>query len=53
MTEKIMDLKNIETQRKDLLFRGAMGTTGSTSNISPFVDICCIVASSNPLLGQS
>jgi hypothetical protein len=30
-----MDLKNIETQRKDLLFRGAMGTTGSKSNISP------------------
>jgi hypothetical protein len=32
----MMDLKNIKTQRKDLLFRGAMGTTGSKSNTSPF-----------------
>jgi hypothetical protein len=31
---KMMDLKNIETQRKDLLFRGAMGTTGSKSNVT-------------------
>jgi hypothetical protein len=30
----MMDLKNIKTQRKDLLFRGAMGTTGSKSNTS-------------------
>lgn len=26
---KVADLKNITTQRQDLLFRGAMGTTGS------------------------
>lgn len=28
----MMDLKNIETQRKDLLFRGAMGTTGTQAS---------------------
>jgi hypothetical protein len=33
---KMMDLKNIESQRKDLLFRGAMGTTGSKFNTPPF-----------------
>ena len=32
----MMDLRNIETQRKDLLFRGAMGTTGCMFNISFF-----------------
>ncbi|OLN93987.1 Adenylosuccinate lyase [Colletotrichum chlorophyti] len=28
----MFDLKNIETQRKDLLFRGAMGTTGTQAS---------------------
>jgi hypothetical protein len=48
----MMDLKNIKTQRKDLLFRGAMGTTGSKSNTSPLWSICCVLALGNPLLLQ-
>ena len=49
MTLKMRDLKNIKIQREDLLFRGAMGTTGSKS---PFWNICCVFASGDPLLFQ-